>query len=140
MCGLKVGRCRSAGKFPYDRWKHRVAYMKHKRWFRILALTLIGSSLSLGNYSLSFSFLSYKLGIIVTCMCVLSHSVMSNSLQPLCTVACWLLCPWDGSPNTLEWVANSSSKGFSHPRDQTHVSCDSCISRQILYHWGTWKA
>ena len=34
----------------------------------------------------------------------------------------------------LEWVAISSSRGFSQPRDQTRVSCVSCIGRQILYH------
>ena len=31
----------------------------------------------------------------------------------------------------LEWVAISSSRGSSRPRDGTHVSC---IDRQILYH------
>ena len=31
----------------------------------------------------------------------------------------------------LEWVAISSSKGSSQPRDRTHVSC---IGRRILYH------
>ena len=31
----------------------------------------------------------------------------------------------------LEWVAISSSKGSSPPRDLTHVSCVSCIGRQI---------
>ena len=31
----------------------------------------------------------------------------------------------------LEWVAMSSSRGSSQPRDQT---CVSCIDRQILYH------
>ena len=34
----------------------------------------------------------------------------------------------------LEWVTMSFSRGFSQPRDQTHVSC---IGRQILYHWAT---
>ena len=34
----------------------------------------------------------------------------------------------------LEWVAISYSRGSSQPRDQTHVSCISCISRQILNH------
>ena len=29
----------------------------------------------------------------------------------------------------LEWVAISSSKGSSQPRDQTHVSCGFCIAR-----------
>ena len=33
----------------------------------------------------------------------------------------------------LEWVAISFSKGSSHTRDQTHVSCISCIGKQILY-------
>ena len=40
----------------------------------------------------------------------------------------------------LEWVAISSSRGFSLPRDWTHVSCISCIGRRILYHWATWEA
>ena len=35
----------------------------------------------------------------------------------------------------LEWVAISSSKGSSLPRDWTRVSCVSCIGRWILYHW-----
>ena len=34
----------------------------------------------------------------------------------------------------LEWVAISCSKGSFRPRDQTHVSCASCVGRQILYH------
>ena len=33
----------------------------------------------------------------------------------------------------LEWVAFPFSRGSSPPRDQTHVSCVSCIGRQILY-------
>ena len=42
----------------------------------------------------------------------------------------------------LEWVAISSSRGSSQPSDQTHVSCISCISRQILlrlHHLGSPK-
>ena len=31
----------------------------------------------------------------------------------------------------LEWVAVSSSRGFSQPRNRTHISC---IGRQILDH------
>ena len=37
----------------------------------------------------------------------------------------------------LEWVAMSSSRGYSPPRDQT---CVSCIGRRILYHWATREA
>ena len=37
----------------------------------------------------------------------------------------------------LEWVAISSSRGSSWPRDQTHISC---LDRRILYHRVTWEA
>ena len=40
----------------------------------------------------------------------------------------------------LEWVAISSSRGSSRIRGRTHVSCVSCIGKQILHHWATWKA
>ena len=61
--------------------------------------------------------------------------------------SCLALCnPKDGSlPGSsvhvilqaiiLEWVAISSSRGSSWPRDQTRVTWGSCIGRQILYHW-----
>ena len=39
----------------------------------------------------------------------------------------------------LKQIALFSSRGSSQPRDQTHVSCTSCISRWILYHWATWE-
>ena len=39
----------------------------------------------------------------------------------------------------LEWVAISSSRGFSQPRDQTHISCVSYIGGWILYHCATWE-
>ena len=53
--------------------------------------------------------------------------------------------PWTDAPpgsslhgilqaRVLEWAAISSSRGSSHPRDQMHVSCISCLGRQILYH------
>ena len=37
----------------------------------------------------------------------------------------------------LKWVALSSSRGSSQPRDWT---CVSCIGRRILYHWATKEA
>ena len=40
----------------------------------------------------------------------------------------------------LEWMAISSSKGSSRPRDGTHISGISCIGRWSLYHWATWEA
>ena len=32
----------------------------------------------------------------------------------------------------LEWVVISSSRGSCQPRDQTHISCSSCIGRWIV--------
>ena len=40
----------------------------------------------------------------------------------------------------LEWVAISSSRGSSRPRNRTLVSCVFCIDRQIPYHWHHWQA
>ena len=57
--------------------------------------------------------------------------------------SCLALCdPMDCSPpgssvhgilqaRILEWVAMRSSRGSSPPRDQTHISLVSCISRQV---------
>ena len=40
----------------------------------------------------------------------------------------------------LEWVAISFSRRSFQPKDQTGVSCISCIGRQILYHWANREA
>jgi len=40
----------------------------------------------------------------------------------------------------LEWVAISSSRGSSKPRDGNHGSWVSFTARHILYHWATWEA
>ena len=52
-------------------------------------------------------------------------------------------CSPPGSPlhgisqaRILEWVAISSSRGSSRPRDRTHVAC---IGRQILSHCTAWE-
>ena len=67
------------------------------------------------------------------------------------TQSCLTLCdPADCSPpgssvhrilqaRILEWVAISFSRGSSRPRDRTHVSCVSCIGRQVLYHLQPFK-
>ena len=73
-----------------------------------------------------------------------SCAMPAKSLRPvrLLVTLLWparLLCPRILQARTLEWVAISSSRGSSWPRDQIYVSCGSCIGRQILYHWGTKK-
>ena len=69
------------------------------------------------------------------------YSVMCSVLV---TQSCLTLCdPMDCSPpgssvhgifqaRTLEWAVTSSSKGYSWPRDWTHISC---TGRWILHHW-----
>ena len=72
------------------------------------------------------------------------HSCLCSVVQ-----SCLTLCdPMDCSPpgssihgifrsRILEWVAISSSRGSSQPRDWT---CVSCAGRWILYHWATREA
>ena len=69
------------------------------------------------------------------CACLLSHSAVSNSFATLWTVAHQATVHGVSQAGILEWVAISSSRGSSQPRDRTHVSWVSCNSRWILYHW-----
>ena len=75
------------------------------------------------------------------------YNIHAKSLQ-----SCLTLCdPMDCSqPDSsvfrihqvriLEWVAIWYTRGSSQPKDRTHVSCVSCIGRQILYHCTTRKS
>ena len=64
------------------------------------------------------------------------------------TQSCPTLCdPMDCCPPGTsvhgvfqEWVAISSSRGSSPPRDQTHVSCISWIGKWISQDWDSWEA
>ena len=74
------------------------------------------------------------------CVCMLSHSVVSTFCGPMD-------CSLSGSSvlgifqaRILEWVAIPYSRGSSRPRDQTCISCVSCIDRWILHHQATWEA
>ena len=71
-----------------------------------------------------------------------------HSVAQLCLTLC---DPMDWSPpgssvhgifqaRILKSVAISYCRGFSQPRDQTHISCIFCIGRQILYYCATWEA
>ena len=71
--------------------------------------------------------------------CILSHSVMS-----LCDP---MDCNLPGSSvhetfweRILKWIAISSCRESSRPRNWTQVSCISCIGRQILPRLTTWEA
>ena len=70
------------------------------------------------------------------------------SIAQLCLTLCDPMdCSLPGSSvhgilqaRILEWVTISSSRGSSQPRDQTLVTCGSCVGRRILYHCATWEA
>ena len=76
----------------------------------------------------------------------LSPSLCSDPSKCVHPQLCSTLCdPMDSSPpgssahdilqaRILVWVAISSSRGSSQPRDWTCISCVSCFGRWILYH------
>ena len=66
---------------------------------------------------------------VYACMIICVWLFVTHGLYPI-----RFLCPW--SKNTVI----SYSRKSSRPRDWTYISCVSCISRQILYQWATWKA
>ena len=75
------------------------------------------------------------------CVCVLCHF-------SLCLTLCNTMdCSLPGSSvhgitqaRILEWVAISSSRESSQPRDQTCISHISCITGGFFTHWSTWEA
>ena len=66
------------------------------------------------------------------------YLVVSDSVAPW-TAVYQLLLSVEFS-RILEWVSISYSRGSSQPKDQTSVSCVSCIGRRVLYHCATWCA
>ena len=69
-----------------------------------------------------------------------ASSVVSNSLRPKGLQPASSSVHGIFQARMLEWVAISSSRGSSPPRDWTSISCVSYIShigRQILYLWLT---
>ena len=71
-------------------------------------------------------------------VCMLSHVQLFVTLidcSPPCSSVHGIL-----QAGILEWVAISSSRGSSWPRDRTNVSCISYIGRQIIYPRDTWGA
>ena len=66
--------------------------------------------------------LRVSLFVVANSPCMRGHSL--QSCLTLCDpVDCRLLCPWDSPGRMLEWVAISSSRRSSPPRDQTGISC-----------------
>ena len=70
--------------------------------------------------------------------CVPSLSVRPDSLRPHGVYVAHqapLSMGFSRQEYWRKWVAISSSRESSLPKDRTHVSCFSCIGRWILYHY-----
>ena len=100
--------------------------------------------------------------VILQCIQKLNHYVVQNDTSIMLCVNCGGCClvsrlyltlcnPLGYSPpgssvhgisqaRILEWIAISFSRGSSWLRNQTCISCLSCIGRWIFYHWSTWEA
>ena len=75
----------------------------------------------------------FKASAIAERRCMLRLSVVSYSLPSHLQAA---LCM--GFPRQEYWSGcHFLLLGIFWPRDQTQVSCVSCIGRQIVYHWAT---
>ena len=68
-----------------------------------------------------------------------SCSIVSDSLRPHGLQLTKHFSPWNFLGKNTGAGCHFLLQGSSQPRDQTHVSCTSCISRQILYHCTTWE-
>ena len=86
------------------------------------------------------------LSFMFTTACVCAYMCVCAHMQ---SVQLWdpMDCSLPGSSvheifkaRILEWVAISFSRGSFQPRRGTHLSCVSCIGRQVLDHTTTWEA
>ena len=86
-------------------------------------------------YNHQFSLNSVR-EVLCVCVCVHVHAQLYPTLCSPPGSSVHGIC----QARILKWVATSSSRGSSQPRDQTHISCISCTGRLILYHYATWEA
>ena len=76
---------------------------------------------------------------LYVCVCVFSHSVVSNSATPMDCSLPSSSVHGNFQARILEQVAISCFRGSSWQRDQTCVICIYCTGRQIRYQCTTWE-
>ena len=64
---------------------------------------------------------------------MLNQEMASDSLWPRGLEPIGLLFPWDSQAGILDWVAISSSRGFSWPGGQNYIFYISYIDRQVFF-------
>ena len=71
------------------------------------------------------------------CCCLVTKSCPTLSNPMDCSLP--LFYPWITQARILEWVTISLSRGYSRPRDWTHISCIACgflpLSHQGSPYW-----
>ena len=113
---------------------------------KVLADLVPGESLCSGLTMFAFSLclhMAERVGSGLSssfCMCACPVAQSCLTLCDPWTVACQFPVHGLLQARIVEWVAISYSRGSSQPRDQTHVSCVSCIGRWMLYHCTIWEA
>ena len=91
------------------------------------------------NTTLSINYTSINMCVFL-CVHALSHFSYIQLFTTLWTVACQ-----DPLSMRLFWQEYWSGLPFPSPgesslhKNQTHISCDSCTGRQVLYYWATWE-
>ena len=89
------------------------------------------------NFTLSN--VNYLIMTVPVCVCAQSVSRVQLFATPRTVVhKAPLPMEYLRQARILELVAISFSRGSSRSRDQTRISCVSCICRWILYHCVTW--
>ena len=66
-------------------------------------------------------------------------SSISSSLRHYGSLWSTRLCPWDFPGKNTGVGCHALFQGIFPTRDNTPISCVSCIGMQILYCWGTWE-
>ena len=92
----------------------------------------------------------FNLHMLIFFICCYTVLIFIISMLSCSVMSQFLVTPWTAAHQTplsmgilqariLEWVAVLSSRGSSQPRDQTRVSCVSCIAGRFFTHWATWE-
>ena len=93
------------------------------------------------NEKCKFDIIHCQLLILaLVCVCMISCSVMSDSLQSHRLQPTRLLCLWHFPVKNWSGLPSPKFRESSQPRDWAHISYVSCISKWILSHCATWEA
>ena len=130
--------------------------MLYTKWYNVYYIYLYLTGICVKSLQLCPTEVQLQCNIIITYayihkynICICNYIFAVAFVQPLSHISLFdpIDCSLSGSSvhgifqaRILEWVAISSSRGSSPPRDRIRISCISCTGRQVLCHWATWEA